>query len=372
MAFFCVRMQTGNGVDLVVHELARRLVSDYGHDVDVWTPTSDGTYEHEPYRLRKLYVYGAQWNRFQVLHELNAYKALRKLGRQLHAEGGGYDLVVPCTHPYYGAGDALGAPSLFFNFGNVPTTGFSWRGRLNFAWLDISESWFHKHRAAKVVSISRFLHGQQSAEIQRKGCVLHLAGDHYGVHDDLRRAEFRRRLGVGEGDVLLGYCGRLFRNYPEYKGTHRILELGRRLRQRDERIRLVMCGAGDAADAQWIRDGGALPLTYLPAADMPGFYDALDIYVCASRWEGFNLPIVEAAWHGVPSVAYDAGAHAEHVTSVLAPDGDFDALCDAAASLASDAQLREQQARDARRRAEGFAWEAVARRFEELAREAAG
>ena len=49
---------------------------------------------------------------------------------------------------------------------------------------------------------------------------------------------------------------------------------------------------------------------------MPAYYSALDIYATASKWEGFDLPIVEAAWHGVPAVAYNVGAHGEHVTAV--------------------------------------------------------
>jgi len=35
-----------------------RLVTEHGHEVDVWTPTSDGTYNSAPYNLREIIVYG--------------------------------------------------------------------------------------------------------------------------------------------------------------------------------------------------------------------------------------------------------------------------------------------------------------------------
>jgi len=372
IAFFTVRMLLGNGVDLVIHELARRLVADFGREVDVWTPTSDGTYDNENYSLNKLTVYGNQWNKALPILEFNAWLALRRLARSTGATGGGYDVVVPCAHPYYGAGRALGAPSVFFNFGNVPTTGFSWKGKLNWAWMDFSEAWLHKPYAAKVVSISHFLHDKQSRDIQQRGCVLHLAGDHYSSGEPAaQRRAFRARLGVGDDEVLLGYCGRLFRNHPEYKGTHKLLELGQRLHARDPRVKLVLCGIGDPPDAEWIAGEGAIPLLNHPVPEMPAFYDALDIYVCASRWEGFNLPIVEAAWHGVPSVAYDAGAHREHVTTVLVPDGDFDHLVAETAKLAGDAELRWELALKARKRAEQFSWDGVTAKFTEILAEIA-
>lgn len=359
LAFFSVRMQIGNGVDLTIHEIARRLVTEYSHEVDVWTPTSDGTYDNEPYALKKILVYGAEWNRFLPILEMNANKAMRKLA----ADGVEYDLVIPCTHPFYGAGKAYGVPSVFFNFGNVPTSGFSWKGKLNWAWLDFSENTYHKANSAQIISISQFLHHKQSKDLQRKSTIQHLAGDHYGTHDERRRREFRQRLGLNDDEVALGYCGRLFKNFPEYKGTHKLLELSRRLKEVEPKAKLVMCGAGSGDDGKWVAESGAIPLLNLPPPEMPGFYDALDIYVCASRWEGFNLPIVEAAWHNVPSIAYEIGAHAEHVTSVLVEDNHFDELCSAALTLVRDQALRDRFAAEAWQKAQAFSWDQVAKSF---------
>jgi glycosyltransferase involved in cell wall biosynthesis len=363
-------MMLGYGVDLTVHEIASRLAGNHGCDVDVWTPTSDGTYDGAPYNLREIIVYGTRFNRVLPCLEFNAWRALRGLRRRLAAAGESYDVVVPCTHPYYCAGSVLGVPQVFFNFGNVPTTGFSWKGKLNWAWLDFSERYLHKPWSARVVSISRFLHGQQSDDVQRAGRVVHLGGDHYFPASESKES-FRQRHGIPLDAIVLGYCGRLHRDHPPYKGTSVVLELGRRIAAVEPRAQLVLCGIGSPADEEWVRSEGALPLANLPPSEMPGFYAALDVYVCASRWEGFNLPIVEAAWHGAPSVAFDAGAHSEHVTAVLVPDGDSEQLFSKTLELVQDATKRDTLGEQARSRAQLFSWDHTAAQFHDVLREVA-
>jgi glycosyltransferase involved in cell wall biosynthesis len=383
LAFFTTRMMLGYGVDLTVDQLARRLVETHGHEVDVWTPTSDGTYEHAPYSLRKLYVYGAPVNRALPLLELNAWLALKQLrsAPAPAAPTANYDIAVPCTHPYYSAGAALGVPSVFFNFGNVPTTGFSWKGKLNWQWLEFSDEFLWKPRSACILSISRFLHQQQRPELQARGRVLHLGGDHYAWPLPLdsperveARLKFRLDYGIPPRSIALGFCGRLHRDHPPYKGTAKLLELARRLRGVAPEAVVVLCGIGSEADAQWVREAGAVPLLNLPPGLMPQFYNALDAYVCASEWEGFNLPLVEAAWHGVPGIAYDVGAHSEHVTSILIPPGpgQFDELSRAALGLVRDHPLRQRLGRQAYARAQRFSWDSAARQFDALLRELAG
>jgi len=362
-------MTLGYGVDLTIHELASRLVTQFGHQLDVWTPTNDGTYNDAPYNLREIIVYGAQLNRALPLLELNAWRALRRLRWRLARDGESYDVVVPCTHPYYGAGRALGLPSIFFNFGNVPTAGFSWKGKLNWAWLDFSERWLTKPASARMVSISRFLHDQQNQAIRRQGRVIQLGGDHYYPAAEGAGARFRARYSIRADSVLLGYCGRLHRDHPSYKGTGAVLELGRRIKAVDPRVELVLCGVGSPADEAWVREQGAIAATNLAPAEMPAFYDALDIYVCASRWEGFNLPIVEAAWHAVPAVAYDAGAHREHVTAMLIADGDFDALVAGTLSLVQDGELRARLSAQVVARSRQFSWNRSAEKFDALLHE---
>ena len=40
-------------------------------------------------------------------------------------------------------------------------------------------------------------------------------------------------------------------------------------------------------------------------------YAAADIFLNTSKWEGFNLPLLEAQFQGVPVLAYNHGPHPE-------------------------------------------------------------
>ena len=78
VAFFTSRMLLGYGVDLVVAELAQRLARD-GDEVTVFTTALDGTFAGRGFRLRKLEIPGAAWNRAFFLYERNANRALARL-----------------------------------------------------------------------------------------------------------------------------------------------------------------------------------------------------------------------------------------------------------------------------------------------------
>lgn len=84
-------------------------------------------------------------------------------------------------------------------------------------------------------------------------------------------------------------------------------------------------------------------------------YAASDLFALASRSEGFGLVFIEAALHGIPSVAFDIGgvkyAVLDEVTGLLAPDGDVAALRAAIDRLRRDRQLAHRLGQAARERA---------------------
>src|SRR5690606_31681002 len=162
----------------------------------------------------------------------------------------------------------------------------------------------------------------QPREFWHKGRVLHLGGDHYKAPANKQtRLRFCMEHGIPPRSVIFGFVGRLHEDHPPYKGTGELLEIARRLVKDNPEACIVMAGIGSEDDAAWVRSAGAIPVLNLPPRDMPDFYRSIDIYLCASKWEGFNLPIVEAAWHGVPGIAYNVGAHGEHVTAMLINGG---------------------------------------------------
>jgi glycosyltransferase involved in cell wall biosynthesis len=366
VGFLTVRMLLGYGVDLVVGELARRLMQD-GHEAVVFTTTFDETYLREGIRIEKLEVFGGELNRALPIYEWNASRAMKRIHQQLEE----CDILVPATFPFYGAGCAYGGPVVHYDFGNVPTEGFSLPGKANWQYLHLMETYLHTLRADAVVTISQFLAQRFLPEARRKLHVIQLGGDHYYnammQRSDTQatlRAGMRDRLGIGEGEIVLGCCTRLHRRHAPYKNLSELIHIWQSLKANGLRIRLALAGLGSPEDVDWLRSEGADPLPNLPPEDMPAFYSALDIYASPSMWEGFNLPVVEAAWFGVPAVAFNVAAHPETTASYLAHSAmDMHAYI---ARLAGDAAMRARLSEEAWQRAQRFTWDATYREFYEV------
>src|SRR5437773_3551424 len=88
-----------------------------------------------------------------------------------------------------------------------------------------------------------------------------------------------------------------------------------------------------------------------------------DVYITATRWEGFNLPLAEAQAMGRPCVAYAVGAHPE----VVGPGGVLvrtqDEFVAAVERLAADAALRTRMGEAAAEWATRFRWDRSAAAF---------
>jgi glycosyltransferase involved in cell wall biosynthesis len=98
------------------------------------------------------------------------------------------------------------------------------------------------------------------------------------------------------------------------------------------------------------------------------------LHVCPSVKEGWGIAIMEAAAHGVPSLAYrDAGGVAESIvdgeTGLLAAD--FDDLVRKVNHLLGAAETRAAMGAAGQARAAMFGWDRSVDAFEELVRTAA-
>jgi glycosyltransferase involved in cell wall biosynthesis len=104
------------------------------------------------------------------------------------------------------------------------------------------------------------------------------------------------------------------------------------------------------------------------------YLQGFDVFLLASRSEGFPLGIVEAMLAGVPVVATDVGSVSEAVvegeTGYLVPSGDSQALAGRLRDVLADPELRRRLGEQSRERArERFTAEAMAGSFERLYRE---
>lgn len=112
-------------------------------------------------------------------------------------------------------------------------------------------------------------------------------------------------------------------------------------------------------------------LGYVPEEDLARLYGGAALFVFASLYEGFGLPILEAFAAGVPVVASDIPVFRE-----IAADAAFFADTSHPAPLAlamfkvlTNSQLREQLTRRGRERVGLFAWRNTAKKMFDLFRE---
>jgi glycosyltransferase involved in cell wall biosynthesis len=178
---------------------------------------------------------------------------------------------------------------------------------------------------------------------------------HQGVdHDTYRPVEqsaARERLGL---DPSARYVLVVASN-----ATHKRMDLARtifaELRARDEEIQLLKAGYGEALAGDGIRNIG-----WLAEEDMPLLYNAADVYLHPSEYEGFGLPVLEAMACGVPVVANECASIPE-----FTPDeGRIDLSTSSPHDVADRVIARMEAGRDeaAIERSREFTWERTARK----------
>ncbi|HUF35761.1 MAG TPA: glycosyltransferase family 4 protein [Gemmatimonadales bacterium] len=201
--------------------------------------------------------------------------------------------------------------------------------------------------------------------------VVPLGADHEFFRPGIDTAAVRRRHGLGDGRWLLSVA-RLTR----HKGIDTALRALSRLLPEHPDLHYAVVGSGEereALEAEARALGLAERVRFLaevPDQDLPGLYNAAEIYLGVSRLmeqrvEGFGISIAEASACGVPVVAGRSGGIPEAVrdgeTGLLVNAEDPDAVAAALHRLLGDGALRRRLGRGGRRAVEEYYnWNRVA------------
>ncbi|HKI03797.1 MAG TPA: glycosyltransferase family 1 protein [Thermoanaerobaculia bacterium] len=154
------------------------------------------------------------------------------------------------------------------------------------------------------------------------------------------------------------------KNVPTLLAAWRLLRA-----RRAEPPVLVLCGGfgwraeevrREIAEAE--REGWALHLGYVGAAELAALYAGAELVALPSFYEGFGLPAVEALRAGAPLVASDLPVLREVAgdAALYAPPGRPDVWADRVGELLADGALREEMRRRGRERAGRFDWRRAA------------
>lgn len=356
------RMRLGFGVDLVVDEQARRL-SERGFDVTVVVIHADITLPPHPYRLIVL-------SRIMPLGDFSSEAWVK----HALAQGGiDADLWILHTPPFYDWVEFLDQPVVFVEYGAPPGNMFS---RAIGDHIDtmaakrLEETYSSLLPCDAIVSISRSIHEWMPSKAQSLSTVIHLGCDHYPQIPRDKADALRASLGILPDDVMLLWVGRMQLDDDEqpYKGFQELLTLMPLVHPHIERARFVIAGRVTDRDRTILESRGITVLANLSADEMGGVYAAADVLLNLSKWEGFNLALLEAQIQGTPAIAYDLGPHPEIVrdgeTGFLAktPQDFFRSMI----RISNNPDLRTDLSERARRWAAGFSWDAHVDKLEQV------
>ncbi|MDP3659111.1 glycosyltransferase family 1 protein [Phenylobacterium sp.] len=173
---------------------------------------------------------------------------------------------------------------------------------------------------------------------------------------------------LGEDVPMLLYVGKPAkrRNLPA------LIRAFGELKQRDGiPHKLVLIGAalagtpfGPAVEALGLQDD-VVAVPYASHEDMVLAYNAAEILVYPTSYEGFGMPVLEAMACGTPAVALDNTALPEFAGGValLLPDAEVGTLREALGALIADPARRAEMAMLGPRRASAYDWKPITEQY---------
>jgi len=192
--------------------------------------------------------------------------------------------------------------------------------------------------------------------------------------DQKLREKFRKELGVDEETILLFYssaAGRRKRHEILIRGLKNLVKRGHNVKcvltcSKDRRTRRFHPLVGRIVEELNLED---YVLAFPATSDesILGLYNACDIYVHPANNEHLGMAIMEAMAVGKPIVAQANGGVPEIVENgvegLLFKTDSVDHMVECTERLLVNRELRESMGRKALKRAEGFDWVDVAKKF---------
>jgi glycosyltransferase involved in cell wall biosynthesis len=321
-----------SGIDRVVQLQAEALASK-GHKVTIFALKSN----MKPKKAELIELSMPQNPFFERLYRLlffMDFPKIRKAGNMLAP----YDLII--SHFYPMNWIALYAKRKhkvhyqYYNYGVATPSLF--RSPLEIAYMQLFKI-FSNHTAGKAdsaVSISKFLSKELQRETGLKSKVIYCSIDKERFHPGISSAKIRKKYNILPKQPLCLFVGRI----SPHKGVHLLIRAFNIVLAKVSDAKLLIVGThtfGSYAKelkklAKNVNSKAIIFTSFVADSQLPFYYSAADVYTTATLWEGFDLPIAEAAACGTPSVAFDIGPHKEVLKKgKLVPPNDLNQFADA-------------------------------------------
>jgi phosphatidylinositol alpha 1,6-mannosyltransferase len=176
-----------------------------------------------------------------------------------------------------------------------------------------------------------------------------------------RDPAWRRELGIGDGDVAVGFLGRLVLE----KGLDVFAEVIADLDRRGVPHKVLVIGEGPARAAFTEKMSDACFVGFQGGADLGRAVASMDVLLNPSVTETFGNVTLEAMACGVPVVAADATGAAslveDGVNGYLVPPRAIGRYADRIAGYVADPALRRAHGEAGAERAKAFEWDTINR-----------
>lgn len=180
-----------------------------------------------------------------------------------------------------------------------------------------------------VVSVSKFLKDELKKETGIDSEVVYNKIDgRYKKGIDGKK--IRKKMNIKDNEKLLFFIGRL----SPHKNIHTLLKIFDIVNEELPNTKLLIAGKPTFKkyynELKEMANKNVIFRESVSDKELPNYYAACDLYVTASLWEGFNLPIAEAQACGKKAVAFSIGSHPEVVKNgILVKKDDIDGFADA-------------------------------------------
>lgn len=232
-------------------------------------------------------------------------------------------------------------------------------------WFDVSEQIQWRvtppalKRADAIIAISEFTEHEirELTTIDPSAIEVVPQGVDHNLYQPIDQDKARDSLGLNTSTKYVLVVS----SNAKHKRMDLAKDIFSKLREKDSNIKLLKAGYGDTLNGPGVQSVG-----WLPEEKMPLLYNAADVYLHTSEYEGFGLPILEAMACGVPVIANKQASIPEIATDESLVDmTNFDP-----ATIADIVQSRLDLDQDyaALARSKHFSWERTAQETLEVYR----
>lgn len=336
IGYLTERLIKGFGMDLLIHYQANELVK-LGHDVTVYTIYFDEFYKDRLYKVEILekpyfssdFLYGLGI-KFNFLKKIDSWLSaiVNPMRTELRFISRNYkklrnvenEVWISTMFPVHSILPFLKGKRLVIEGGTVNTEGMYLKQKISYLYQRYIDRIVFYLFTDRIVPFSNYLRLQIPLIYRRKISINYIGTDHYSSNykeDKSEIQKLKQTLGITNSDKVMLCVSRINPYVQPYKGVLELINIHKKILQDHPNLKLIIAGFGTEEEKKDL-EKECVNVIAIPAPSdesLYQLYDLCDFYVSATKWEGFNLPMIEAQSFGKIPIVYDIGPHPELINS---------------------------------------------------------